>query len=228
MLRIGLVPGRKLDLARLPPVAKLALDDAAGVAVPAFAEAYERAFELSAGWRFMRRAQGVYGADYALRAGVAFTGPGALGSVDCTSLCAERDAADRPLDATQRYVITFAPGQLPPARAFWSLTVYDERRCPVENPIGRRSLCSTDGLRPNDDGSISIHVKREPPSGDKERNWLSAPKAGAFRLALRLYGATAALGNQTWHPPAIRRLEDHESAGKVRSILRNLDPWGGA
>lgn len=228
ILRIGLMPGRRLDLARLSPLAKLAIEDAASVAVPAFVDAYERALELDAGWRFMRRAQGVYGADYALRAGVAFAGPEALGSADCACLCASRDAADRPLDAAQRYVITFAPGQLPPARAFWSLSLYDEGQRVVPNLIGRHSLRSTDAMRPSEDGSIAIHVQRDPPSGDKEHNWLPAPKAGAFSLALRLYAATAALGEQAWHPPAIRRLEDHESAGRGRVILRNLGPWGGA
>jgi hypothetical protein len=36
------------------------------------------------------------------------------------------DAAKQKLDGANRYTVRFAPGQLPPVNAFWSLTMYDE------------------------------------------------------------------------------------------------------
>ena len=35
------------------------------------------------------------------------------------------DAANQKLDGANRYTLRFAPGQLPPVNAFWSLTMYE-------------------------------------------------------------------------------------------------------
>src|SRR5207253_1493129 len=46
------------------------------------------------------------------------------------------DEAKQKLDGTNRYTLRFAPGQLPPVNAFWSLTMYDEpQSLLVANPI---------------------------------------------------------------------------------------------
>ena len=42
------------------------------------------------------------------------------------------------LDAVNRCTVPFAPGQLPPVKAFWSLTMYDlSASLLVANPINR-------------------------------------------------------------------------------------------
>ena len=42
------------------------------------------------------------------------------------------------LDGANRYTVHFAPGQLPPVNAFWSLTMYElPRSLLVANPINR-------------------------------------------------------------------------------------------
>ena len=48
------------------------------------------------------------------------------------------DATKQKLDGANRYSLRFAPGQLPPVNAFWSLTMYDEpQSLLVANPLNR-------------------------------------------------------------------------------------------
>ena len=53
------------------------------------------------------------------------------------------DAAGQKLDGANRYTVRFAPGQLPPVNAFWSLTMYNlPQSLLVANPINRYLLNS--------------------------------------------------------------------------------------
>jgi len=53
------------------------------------------------------------------------------------------DAAGQKLDGANRYTVRFAPGELPPVNAFWSLTMYDlPASLLVANPINRYLLNS--------------------------------------------------------------------------------------
>jgi hypothetical protein len=48
------------------------------------------------------------------------------------------DEAKQNLTGANRYILQFAPGQLPPVNAFWSLTMYEEpASLLVANPINR-------------------------------------------------------------------------------------------
>jgi hypothetical protein len=105
------------------------------------------------------------------------------------------DAAGAPLDGGKAaYTLTFAKGQLPPVKYFWSITMYSiPQRLLVENPIKRYSIgSSTAGLKTNDDGSLVIHVSAASPGKDKESNWLPAP-SGPFWTVLRNYGPDDAI-----------------------------------
>jgi hypothetical protein len=64
-----------------------------------------------------------YGADYLRRAGVAFGGLGANTPEDAIYPTTFADADGKPYDSGQKYVLHFDKDQLPPARAFWSLTI---------------------------------------------------------------------------------------------------------
>src|SRR5262249_8004653 len=52
----------------------------------------------------------------------------------------DEDATGTQLNADKKYVITFAKGQLPPVRGFWSLTLYNEHHFFAPNEINRYSL----------------------------------------------------------------------------------------
>ena len=87
------------------------------------------------------------------------------------------------------HAITFTKARIPPAKNFWSWTMYKlPQRWLVDNPINRYSIgSSTPGLKTATDGSITISFQAKSPGKDKESNWLPAPE-GPFWLVLRTYG----------------------------------------
>ncbi|MBV9830931.1 MAG: DUF1254 domain-containing protein, partial [Marmoricola sp.] len=116
------------------------------------------------------------------------------------------DGRGRRLDGRHRYTITFPKGQLPPVRAFWSLTMYQPDNYLYANEINRYAVGDRDrGLRRNPDGSLTIYVQHARPSGaTAQANWLPAP-AGAFHLILRLYlPKRSALDGSYRIPPFVR------------------------
>ncbi len=119
------------------------------------------------------------------------------------------DADGAPLDGTQKYTLRFAPGQLPPVKAFWSITMYEmPSSLLVDNPIDRYLINSPmlPTLNKDTDGGITIYVQNTSPGADRESNWLPAP-AGPFRIFLRLYGPQEAALNGAWQMPPLQRVE---------------------
>jgi hypothetical protein len=104
------------------------------------------------------------------------------------------------------YSITFTKEQIPPAKNFWSWTMYKlPQRWLVDNPIDRYSIgSSTPGLQTATDGSITIQFQAKSPGKDKESNWLPAPE-GPFWLVLRTYGPGEAIQNGTWKVPPVKQ-----------------------
>ena len=76
----------------------------------------------------------------------------------------------------------------PPAKAFWSLTMYD---VPdfflVANPIKRYCISGvTPGLRYNANCSLTMYIQKDNPGAAKESNWLPTP-SGDFRPLLSIF-----------------------------------------
>ena len=120
------------------------------------------------------------------------------------------DADDAPLDASKHsYTMTFPKDDLPPVKAFWSLTIYDGKtQLFIENPIDRYLLSSVmlDSFKLEGDGSLVLHVSKESPGQDLEANWLPAPD-GPFYLTMRLYGPAPEALDGTWTPPPVEPAE---------------------
>jgi hypothetical protein len=118
------------------------------------------------------------------------------------------DADKKALDAsTKRYVMRFEKGELPPVKAFWSLTMYDGKtQFLVANPIDRYLLNSTtlNSYKYRDDGSLTFYIQKESPGTNEESNWLPAPD-GSFYLVLRLYLPEPAVFDGKWKPPRIEQ-----------------------
>lgn len=106
------------------------------------------------------------------------------------------------------YEITFTADQIPPAKNFWSFTMYKlPERWLVDNPIDRYSIGSaTPGLKTAADGSITLYFQAKSPGKDKESNWLPAPE-GPFWPILRTYGPSKAILDKTWKLPQVKRVD---------------------
>ncbi len=107
--------------------------------------------------------------------------------------------------ADHNYVMKFAAGELPPAKAFWSLSMYDGMtQLFIDNPLDRY-LVNTAMIGDfvfEDDGSLVIHLQKNSPGTDREANWLPAPD-GPFYLVLRLYLPEQRVLDGGWAAPAL-------------------------
>lgn len=119
------------------------------------------------------------------------------------------DADGVPLRGDRRYELTFPAGSLPEAEDFWSITLYDQRYNLVDNPIGRYSISdTTPDLRYNADGSLTIYIQPDAPSGEQRSNWLPSVDGEKFNLFFRFYGPSAEVIEQTYTPPPVRAVEE--------------------
>ena len=101
------------------------------------------------------------------------------------------------------YRLQFAPGQLPPNEAFWSLTATDTVGYIVEHPSGRSSVDDHSGLVTNPDGSVDILLQPQQPGGPAQ-NWVPTP-AGRFKLMLRAYLPGPSILDGSYEvPPVVR------------------------
>ena len=116
------------------------------------------------------------------------------------------NADHQQLLGSQPYVIHFDKQDLPPARFFWSMTMYDlPARHLVANPIHRYSIGDrTQGLKYGADGSLDIYVQHASPGPARESNWLPAPE-GAYDVIARIYGPDASVFNGSWTFPVPRK-----------------------
>ncbi len=120
------------------------------------------------------------------------------------------DSNGQPLDGlTGRYAIRFAPNQLPPVNAFWSITMYDaKKRLLVANSIERYLINSPmlPRLRKDKDGGLTIYLQYASPGPGKQTNWLPAPN-GPFIAVMRLYWPKPAAYDGTWKAPPLTKVE---------------------
>jgi hypothetical protein len=103
----------------------------------------------------------------------------------------------------------FTADGIPPAKAFWSLSLYDgPTQLFIENPLDRYLLNSTmmEGFVFEDDGSLLINVQKDSPGAEREANWLPAPD-GPFYLALRLYLPEQRVLDGEWAAPTLSKTD---------------------
>ena len=119
------------------------------------------------------------------------------------------DSDGQKLDGANRYSLRFAPGQLPPVNAFWSLTMYElPASLLVANLLNRYLINSPmlPQLQRDADGGLTLIIQYESPGKDKEANWLPAPK-GPFVMFMRLYWPKAEALERKWIAPPVKRMQ---------------------
>ena len=204
LTQIGIIPGEDLDFSKLSAEAQKALERAVGDAQKMIAG--KKAGEAVNGWQVAREIMGNYGTSYLQRAYVAHIGLGANVPEDAVYPMSNVDSEGQPYNGSNRYVFHFEKDELPPIRAFWSLSMYDEEMYFVDNPIRRNAIGDRDKLQFNNDGSLNIYIQHASPGKDKESNWLPAPE-GSFDLVLRAYWPMHEALTGDWNPPAVKRVQ---------------------
>jgi len=205
LARIGLVPGQDFDTLKLPADQLSAIDEGARAASARIERLVTAAASTKPGWGAFNRTVGRYGTDYLGRAATARLGLGANPPEDAIYINSTADGTGQPLNGGMCYRMHFEKTGLPPVRAFWSVTAYDQDGYFIANPINRYAISDRDNLKLNSDGSLDLYIQGEDPGADHESNWLPAGD-GPFNLTIRLYWPEEAILNGSWHPPALQRL----------------------
>ncbi len=200
MARIGLRHGEfKLD-----PAQAAAIEAGANAGLAKIQSSVASVSRVNNGWASIGDC-GQYGTKYLMRAVVAFKGLGCNLPDDALYPMTSTDSEGQKLNGAHDYVVHFAPGQEPPTKAFWSITMYDAQNFLVDNPINRYAVSSWMPLRKSSDGSTDIYVQQLPPVAAKGTNWLPAPR-GDFVLMLRDYWPGRGMIEGTWKPPAVMKV----------------------
>ena len=133
------------------------------------------------------------------------------------------DSGGRRLSGRHRYRIRFARGKLPPADAFWSITMYESDGYLHPNAARRYAIGDrTPGLRRNADGSLTVAIQRARPAGVAAANWLPAPR-GRFRMIMRVYEPRRSVLKARWKPP--RGSPPQACPTEPRGRLDTPRPW---
>jgi hypothetical protein len=204
--KIGVGAGRTFDAGKLSPEMETAIEQGMADAWAAFADLKKKRIdtkEVTSGDLFGTREYLKNDYLYRMAAGVI----GLYGNSKQEALYPfyGADSEGQKLDGANRYTLRFAPGQLPPVNAFWSLTMY---RLPesllVANPLNRYLINSPmlPHLQRDADGGLTLLIQNGSPGADKEANWLPAPK-GPFFMAMRLYWPKEEALEGKWTAPPV-------------------------
>jgi hypothetical protein len=206
---IGVAPGKTLDVDSLSSDLKSAIEAGIADAWAVFADVKRQfdAKEVTAGDVFGTREFLKNNYAYRMAAGVI----GLYGNSKQEAMYPFYgvDSDGQPLTGAGRYTLRFAPGQLPPVNAFWSLTMYElPESLLVANSLNRYLINSPmlPQLKLDPDGGLTLYLQAESPGEDRESNWLPAPE-GPFMAALRLYWPKDDAVEGRWVAPPLERVK---------------------
>jgi hypothetical protein len=113
----------------------------------------------------------------------------------------------KPMNAQHDYVMKMSKDELPPATAFWSLTLYDLKNgFFIPNDRKKYSVGENAGFKLNADGGIEIHISAKKPKGVPDENWLPINRKDIGMDAMfRIYSPDAKK-MKTWKTPQLEML----------------------
>jgi hypothetical protein len=146
-----------------------------------------------------------FGTDYFTRTAVAKSNILVNKPLETKYFYQDLDDAGQRLHGANRYIVTFANGQVPPVKGFWSLTMYNRHHFFEPNAIKRYSLGTKNkDLQQAADGSLTIYVQADEPDTPVGRaNWLPSPKDAELSLYVRAYWPEDAITSGQWTPPPV-------------------------
>ena len=157
-------------------------------------------------WTVITSKLGDYKNDYLMRSYVSFVGLGANLPEDAVYPFTTVDADGNPLDGAQAYQIHMDPEDLPPVKAFWSLTAYNEDDFLIENKYNKFAINSKDSLQFNDDGSLDLYIGAVKPVDRYFNNWIPVNDQEGFTLTMRLYWPKKEILEGSWVPPSVVKI----------------------
>ncbi len=120
------------------------------------------------------------------------------------------DSEGKPANGARRsYTVHFAKDQLPPADAFWSLTMYDAKTKLLVPNHKKRYLINSrmlPGLKLDADGGLTLALQHHEPPKAEQSNWLPAP-TGPFFAVLRIYLPKPEVTSGQWQLPPLTPLK---------------------
>jgi len=208
--RIGVGAGKTFDASRLSPETKKAIEGGMADAWAEYGELKKQMDEgkVSSGDTFGTREW--LKNNYLYRMAAAIIGLYGNSRQEAMYPLYLVDSDGQALDASKyRYTLRFAPGQLPPVNAFWSVTMYELPSSLLSaNSLDRYLLNSPmlPQFSTDADGGLTFYIQHESPGADKEANWLPAPK-GPFFAVMRLYWPKPEALEGAWKQPPLTRVE---------------------
>jgi hypothetical protein len=108
----------------------------------------------------------------------------------------------KPMNAQHDYVIRMSKDELPPAKIFWSLTLYDSTNgFFIPNAHKKYSVGENAGMKLNEQGGIEVYIAAQKPDGVPEENWLPINRNDEnLDVILRIYMPDMEK-YKTWSPP---------------------------
>ena len=113
-----------------------------------------------------------------------------------------------PLNSSHDYVIKMTKDELPPAKAFWSFTLYDAKNGYfIPNDRKKYTVGENGGMKLDKDGGIEVYIAAEKPDGVPEENWLPINRDSIdLDIILRIYAPdTAKIKN--WKAPKAEKIK---------------------
>ena len=157
------------------------------------------------GWTVPANAS-AWGTDYLNRTAISKSSMYQNTSAETQYNLRELDSDGKPFDGNSQYTVTFAKGQVPPVKGFWSLTAVQRREVlPSESAEPLLARHEEQDLKYAEDGSLTLYLGATSPGAENEANWIPAPE-GHFSLILRLYWPEESVLSGAWMPPDVKKV----------------------
>jgi len=202
---LGIEPGKPFDASRFSVDERAEIEAGKADALADMVASLPTLGASVNGWTVMADNIGVYGNSYFKRAVVTLVGLGANPPEDAVYPLLNVDVDGNPITGDHDYVIHFDADKLPPAFAFWSVTMYDDEGFQVANELDRFAIGDRDPLTYDADGSLDLYLQHTNPGPEHESNWLPAP-LGPLGVTMRLYAPKPEVLDGRWHPPVVRKV----------------------
>jgi hypothetical protein len=195
---LGIVPGRTFDATKVAKIDGARIRKAAErIAAAERARITDPAFREKLGTMF--RTKGNMTLEMLLHQSVG----GPIGMPEDEAVYPAIMTTDgKPMNAQHDYVIRMSRSDLPPAQAFWSVTLYDlQNGFFIPNDRKKYSVGENAGMKLDKDGGIAIFIAAEKPEGVPEENWLPIERKDENIGAIMRIYVPDMEKMKTWSPP---------------------------